>query len=171
MTSHWHSRDCARTSSPYFICLESTPLIFDYIPGYCLLLLKRTPNIRDQPWRWFYAIRILKTRRPAVWQILRRDHLLGLVFPTKTPRQDGLICTTIWKLMFDPPQETKGRERERDGSVSEDQHSLEVLVALAGATQCEVSPHFSPPLQRFQEISDFLCKPCFSPQNCTPWPG
>lgn len=47
----------------------------------------------------------------------------------------------------------------------------EVLVALAGATQCEVSPHFSPPLQRFQEISDFLCKPCFSPQNCTPWPG
>ena len=47
-------------------------------------------------------------------------------------------------------------------------NTLEVLVALAGATQCEVSPHFSPPLQRFQEISDFLCKPCFSPQNCTP---
>ena len=59
----------------------------------------------------------------------------------------------------------------RQANLSLRQQSQEVLDALAGATQCEVSPHFSPPLQRFQEISDFLCKPCFSLQNCTPWPG
>jgi hypothetical protein len=117
MTSHWHSRDRATTSLPYFICLESAPLIFNYLVFFnCYWTEPQTAGINPEG----ESMQFESKNNTACG--LRRDHLLGLVFPTKTSRQDGLICTTIWTLMLDPPQETKGRERERDGSVSEDQH-------------------------------------------------